>query len=857
MADLEQLLVSAARADPNAEKTIKDYEQANLVELVKELVVILATEGKDISARQLAGLLIKNMLQAKDEGLQIEKHDRWKALDAAVRDHVKQGLLVSMRSPVERVSHIAAVASAEVAAVELPYGQWPDFLPTLMENVKPVHPEILVTAALECLGYTCERVAALNGPDLNEATVDAMLTAIVDAIQTGRPERVRLSAATALRNSLVFSAKNMNQKVERDAIMNRICEATRSQDASVRTAAYECIALVASLYYEKLQDYMTTLYELTTETIRNDKEEVAKAAIEFWSSLAETEQELLDEAADLEERGLPVEKPCMRYVSAALVHLAPILMETLAKQNEEDDEDEFNLHMAGYICLDLISQTVEDAIVPVMMPFVNQNIQNENWRLRDAAVMAFVSILDGPSQEVIGPYVSQSVPVLLNLLSDQHVMVRDSAAHCISRICLLHVQFIPSEIFPTLLQALLTKCGEGSAKVASQACAAIHNLATAFAGQEQETNALSAYMPQLLQTLLHVADRQDADESNLRSESLQAITVLISNSAADVKPLLVQLLQPILERMETAANMQNLNPHATEKKQQLQAALCAIVQCLVIKLDKSVILGVADNIMTQLLRVLQERNASHHEEAFLAIGSVASSLESDFTKYMEALKPFLITALRNFQAYQLCKIAVATVTDICTSIEGAVQPYCDEIMQALIECLKDSAIHRSVKPPVLACFGEIAMAIGAAYEPYLQLSAMLLMQASSAKIPDETDEDLIEYFNTLRESILDAYIGIIQGLQDGNLIQHFVQYVPSVLQFLQLLAADPHRDEMVLNKSIGVIGDIARSMGPQIKQQLNQPFVADLLNEGAASGDVPTAQVATWARGIVQQVVQS
>ena len=46
---------------------------------------------------------------------------------------------------------------------------------------------------------------------------------------------------------------------------------------------------------------MTTLYELTTETIRNDREDVAKSAIEFWSSLSEVEQELLDEAADLEE----------------------------------------------------------------------------------------------------------------------------------------------------------------------------------------------------------------------------------------------------------------------------------------------------------------------------------------------------------------------------------------------------------------------------------------------------------------------------------------------------------------------------------------------------------------------------
>lgn len=200
-------------------------------------------------------------------------------------------------------------------------------------------------------------------------------------------------------------------------------------------------------------------------------------------------------------------------------------------------------------------------------------------------------------------------------------------------------------------------------------------------------------------------------------------------------------------------------------------------------------------------------------------------------------------------------MAVGTVGDISRNIEAQIQPYCDEIMNALIDSLKDSTIHRSVKPPVLSCFGDIAMAIGAAYQPYLQFSVMLLMQASNTRVPHD-DDDLIEYFNLLRESILEAYVGILQGLRDGNLLNQFMQYVSSVLVFLEDLSNDPNRDDFVLSKAIGLVGDLAQAMGPQIRDQINKQFVAKLLSDGMTSGDPSMAEMSSWASQVVSQACQ-
>ena len=579
-------------ADQNAERALREFEERNLPEFVVALARELATEGKDLLARQLAGLCLKNLLVAKDDALQAAKHNAWKTLAPEVRQNVKTFLLTALRSPETIARHTAAQAAAEVAAVELPYNEWTAFLPTLLENVKS-QPEGVTIASLECLGFSCERISVLDGlPPIDEKTTDAMLTAIVDGIQKTRPEAIRLAASVALRNSLVFADKNMERKAERDAIMNSICEATQSTDPRVRTVAFECVTQIAEHYYDKLGDYMTAIFQLTIDAIRRDEEAVAKQAIEFWSTLCEVEIDMLDEAEDSLPRGVPMERHCVRYVTAAVEHLGPVLLETLAKQDEEaDSEDEhYNVSMAGAMCLSLVAQTVEDLVVPVIMPFVTMNIQNENWRLREAATMAFACILDGTSADAIGSVVNQSIPILLNALSDSHVMVRDTSAYAIGRICDLHIRSIPAETLPLLINGLMSKLLTESTRVSAQACSALHNLASAFADDaaaaQSGTNALSTYIPALLETLLKTADREDADDHNLRVAAIEALSVLVQYSAPDVQPVLLQLLPVVVQRLYNSFSIQALTQEDRDKKEGLQGLWCALIQVRCQKMTK-------------------------------------------------------------------------------------------------------------------------------------------------------------------------------------------------------------------------------------------------------------------------------
>lgn len=58
-------------------------------------------------------------------------------------------------------------------------------------------------------------------------------------------------------------------------------------------------------------------------------------------------------------------------------------------QDEGDDDDEWNPCKAAGVCLMLMASCCEDDIVPFILPFVKDHIKSTDWRLKDAAAMAF------------------------------------------------------------------------------------------------------------------------------------------------------------------------------------------------------------------------------------------------------------------------------------------------------------------------------------------------------------------------------------------------------------------------------------------------------------------------------------
>lgn len=113
----------------------------------------------------------------------------------------------------------------------------------------------------------------------------------------------------------------------------------------------------------------------------------------------------------------------------------------------------------------------------------------------------------------------------------------------------------------------------------------------------------------------------------------------------------------------------------------------------------------------------------------------------------------------------------------------------------------------------------------------------MLEQAARTKV-SEDDEELVEYLGVLREGILEAYTGIIQGLHDGNKIMLLLPHLSGIFCFLQLTIDDSKRglseDQESLTKSVvGIIGDLAASIATsgEVSPFFREPFICNLLDE--------------------------
>uniref|UniRef100_A0A8C2G4Y5 Karyopherin (importin) beta 1 n=1 Tax=Cyprinus carpio TaxID=7962 RepID=A0A8C2G4Y5_CYPCA len=822
-------MIAAARLN------LSCFQPTFLVELSK----VLANPGNTQVARVAAGLQVKNSLTSKDPDVKTQHQQRWLAIDASARREIKNYVLQTLGTETYRPSS-ASQCVAGIACAEIPVNQWPELIPQLVANVTdPSSTEHMKESTLEAIGYICQDI----DPEHLQDNANQILTAIIQGMRKEEPSNnVKLAATNALLNSLEFTKANFDKETERHFIMQVVCEATQCPDTRVRVAALQNLVKIMSLYYQYMETYMgPALFAVSSQT-------ATKTSVQWklvWAS------------------------SCL--VTHALQNILSYLrsvyeVKVCCVQDENDDDDDWNPCKAAGVCLMLLATCCEDDVVPHVLPFIKEHIKHPDWRYRDASVMAFGSILEGPELSQLKPLVIQAMPTLIELMKDPSVVVRDTTAWTLGRICDLLPEAAINEVYlAPLLQCLIEGLG-AEPRVASNVCWAFSSLAEAAyeatdaADDEEEpsTYCLSSSFELIVQKLLETTDRPDGHQNNLRSAAYEALMEIVKNSAKDCYPAVQKTTLVIMERLQQVLQMESHIQSTSDRIQfnDLQSLLCATLQgCNVLrKVQHQDALQISDVVMASLLRMFQSTAGSGgvQEDALMAVSTLVEVLGSDFLKYMEAFKPFLVIGLKNYAEYQVCLAAVGLVCDLCRALMANILPHCDEIMQLLLENLGNENVHRSVKPQILSVFGDIALAIGGEFKKYLDIVLDTLQQASQAQV-DKTDYDMVDYLNELREGCLEAYTGIIQGLKgdqenvhpDVMLVQPRVEFI---LSFIHHIAEDEDRSDGVVANAVGLIGDLCTTFGKDVMKLVEvRPQINELLSEGRRSKTSKTKTLATWA----------
>ncbi|KAK2777868.1 importin subunit beta-1 [Colletotrichum kahawae] len=862
--EINQVLANSLSPDANlrnaAEQQLTSAAENNFPLYLATLVQELANESAEGSIRAAAGLALKNAFTARDFSRHQELQTKWlQQTDDETKTQVKNLTLQTLASSNSQAGQAAAQVISSIAGLELPRNQWQDLMSILVKNVSE-GAEHQKQASLTTIGYICESQDA----DLRTALIahsNAILTAVVQGARKEETSlEVRLAAITALGDSLEFVGNNFKHEGERNYIMQVVCEATQADDSRIQQGAFGCLNRIMGLYYDNMRFYMEkALFGLTILGMKSSDEDVAKLAVEFWSTVCEEEIQIEDDNAQVESADQM--RPFYNFARVAANEVVPVLLMLLTKQDEDAADDEYNLARAAYQCLALYSQAIGAAIITPVLQFVEGNLRAEDWHHRDAAVSAFGAIMDGPDEKVLDPIVKQALPILIGMMDDSSLHVKDSTAYALGRITESVSESIdPNQHLDPLIRSLFNGL-MSNAKIASSCCWALMNLAERFSGDFGAVqNPLTPHFNQSVTNLLGLTARPDCD-SYVRTAAYEVLNVFVQNAASESMQPIASLSGVIIERLEGTVPMQSQVVSVEDKimLEEMQTSLCTVLQAIITRLEKEII-PQGDRIMQTLLSILQTigGKSSVPDAVFATISALANAMEEDFNKYMQAFTPFLYNALGNQEEPSLCAMAIGLVSDLTRSLGEHSQPYCDNFMNHLLQNLKSPTLSNQFKPAILQCFGDIAGAIGGHFETYLSVIAGVLQQAATVNAGPEGPYEMYDYVISLREGIMDAWGGIIGAMRASNKTTVLQPYVPSIFQLLNQIASDMNRSEALMRAAMGVIGDLAEAYpNGELVEIFRQDWLTALIKETKTNREFQarTIETARWAREQVKRQV--
>ncbi|KAI1851897.1 hypothetical protein JX265_008297 [Neoarthrinium moseri] len=840
-----------------AEQQLTQAAENNFPLYLATLVQALADENAEGQIRVAAGLALKNAFSAREFARQHELQAKWlQGTDQETKDRVKSLALGTLSSSNAQAGQAAAQVIASIAAIELPRNQWTDLMATLVQNVSSGAPH-QKQASLTCIGYICEtQDAELRAALISQS--NAILTAVVQGARKEETNNeIRLSAISALGDSLEFVGNNFKHEGERNYIMQVVCEATQADDSRIQQGAFGCLNRIMGLYYENMRFYMEkALFGLTILGMKNEDEDVAKLAVEFWSTVCEEEINIEEDNAQVESSDQM--RPFYNFARVATNEVVPTLLMLLTKQDEDAADDEYNLSRAAYQCLQLYSQAVNANIIPPVIQFVEGNLRSEDWHFREAAVAAFGAIMEGPDEKVLEPIVKQALPVLITMMEDSSTHVKDSTAYALGRITEACSEAIdPNTHLDPLIRSLFA--GVHDVKMASSCCWALMNLAERFSGDlDAASNAITPHFNASVTNLLNVTSRPEA-ETTVRTTAYEVLSAFVQHAATESFPSIASLSDVIIKRLEETIPLQSQVVSIEDKiaLEEMKTSLNTVLQAIIQRLDKE-IAPQGDRIMQVALQLLStvSGKSAVPEAIFATISGLANAMEEDFAKYMDAFKPFLYNALGNSEEPSLCSMAIGLVSDVTRSLNERSQPYCDDFMNYLLNNLRSAALGNQFKPAILQCFGDIANAIGGHFETYLSVVAQVLQQAATVTASPDGSYEMYDYVISLREGIMDAWSGIIGAMRYSNKTQALQPYVQSVFQLLNLISQDMNRSEALMRSSMGVIGDLAEAFpGGELVDAFRQDWLTAMIKETKTNREFQsrTIETARWAREQVKR----
>mmetsp|Transcript_21721 Transcript_21721/g.47478 ORF Transcript_21721/g.47478 Transcript_21721/m.47478 type:complete len:916 (+) Transcript_21721:105-2852(+) len=579
LVQLAALLEEFQKPGTNQSQALQQLEQYKHVPDFNNYLAYIFARGEQlpVEVRQSAGLLLKNNLK-----------QQYVAASEEYKRYIKDALLLVLPSPSRPLRQTAGtIASEIVGAAGL--GAWTELVGTIANCLQSGSVDVL-DGGLDTLykiieDHPSQMEVQLSAVPGTSATASSTLCGLLLKLMQSPHVDIRRQSVACLN----LLAKDMPAGLldSLDAYLQGLFALAHDTAAGVRREV--CIGLVQMLNVQpdRLAPFLYQIIEYMLASNEHDDEGVALESCEFWMSFCEArlDAELLrpflprlipmlmknmvyDEYDEEVHDAEAAESPASRREEKDS-EIKPFLHKQRdhnAQVDEAEDEEEeslarWNLRKCSAAGLDRLSIVYGDELLPVLLPIVEQRLQDPDWRARESAILALGAVSEGCHTGLL-PYLAGMISMLLPKLSDPRPMVRIISCWALSRYShwlltgthpTLDATGQPAgqsaaghAALPSVVQGLLTCVLDHNKFVQEAACSALAQLEET-AGNEECPQLLEPFLKPILETLGMAGARYTRRNLRLVYDALGTLAEAVGKRIAD--PALVPLyMSPLYQR---------------------------------------------------------------------------------------------------------------------------------------------------------------------------------------------------------------------------------------------------------------------------------------------------------------------
>ena len=158
------------------------------------------------------------------------------------------------------------------------------------------------------------------------------------------------------------------------------------------------------------------------------------------------------------------------------------------------------------------------------------------------------------------------------------------------------------------------------------------------------------------------------------------------------------------------------------------------------------------------------------------------------------------------------RVACGIISDLASNLEGKLSPYLDDFVPCLHVVLNDTSMDRKIKLNALIAIGDICTYCWDSFKlKFLSSTFTILSHASRVSIQLGEDQESIDFYRELRETIMDQYTTLILSAEN-DVRAHYEMFLEGIFDFIEQIINVEQQSvpqPRTISMCISLIGDIA------------------------------------------------